>query len=78
MNRAVQFARRIAFAASLVLVLTPALGAPEPPIPAKIKFNRDVRPILSDNCFHCHGFDVKERKADRRLNEAVSRFYNGE
>src|SRR5687767_939834 len=39
----------------------------ELPLPAQIRFNRDVRPILSDNCFHCHGFDAKERKADRRI-----------
>ena len=32
-----------------------------------IEFNRDVRPILSDNCFYCHGNDSNHRKGKLRL-----------
>ena len=37
------------------------------PMPEKIEYNRDVRSILADACFRCHGFDKNKRKADRRL-----------
>ncbi|MBX9624088.1 MAG: DUF1549 domain-containing protein, partial [Gemmataceae bacterium] len=40
---------------------------PPPATAADIDFNRDVRPILADTCFPCHGFDAKARKAKLRL-----------
>ena len=32
-----------------------------------VRFNRDIRPIMSDTCFHCHGFDPKSSKGGLRL-----------
>jgi hypothetical protein len=35
--------------------------------PEKLEYNRDIRPILSENCFNCHGPDSASRKAKLRL-----------
>ncbi len=37
--------------------------------PKKISFNRDVRAILSENCYTCHGPDAAARKAKLRLDK---------
>ena len=47
--------------------LLAALLAALPAFGAKVDYNEDVRPILSENCFYCHGPDGNKRKAKLRL-----------
>ena len=49
------------------LTLLACVGLPSVVSAESVSFNRDILPILSDRCFHCHGPDDGHREADLRL-----------
>ncbi len=64
----------------LLVALLISVGAAQTQA-APVRYNRDIRPVLSDNCFACHGPDKGNRKAGLRLEvreEAIKPAGSGE
>ncbi|MEM7311581.1 MAG: PSD1 and planctomycete cytochrome C domain-containing protein [Planctomycetota bacterium] len=64
--------RHFRFVFFSVIGLATSLVAAEP-----VSFSRQIRPILSEHCFACHGPDEENREADLRLDERSSAFESG-
>ena len=56
------------FSASVTAVLSVVAGVGQAAEP--VDFARDIRPVLSDRCFHCHGPDANKREGELRLDQA--------
>jgi hypothetical protein len=65
---------RLLALAWLAFLLAGSAARADRPLPATVDFNRDVRPILADNCYACHGPDKNKRKARLRLDEKAGLF----
>ena len=70
-KRALVLPGRLAWLPVLIITLSSPVTAEE-----GVNFNRDIRPILSDKCFACHGLDKLARKADLRLDRRESAIEN--
>ena len=61
----------VALGVSTGLLCSPSAAAD------KLQYNRDIRPILAENCFACHGPDSAARKAGLRIDQRAAAIEGG-
>ena len=54
----------------LLVVVFGLCGRSMAAVQGKVDFNRDIRPLLADHCYQCHGPDQAKRKAGLRLDQS--------
>ena len=81
--RARKLVYSVTLASTLLLSLQLSAGCrrqskPPPPVPVaagpKLSFNEHIQPILSENCYACHGSDARARKGELRLDRPTDAF----